>query len=103
MECMKAVDLKVLVKDLGLQGYFKMKKAELITFLQNNLQPTPAPCTRPTRPPPPLLTWEPRPLPLVRFKPGQNMLGLGQDKNMMPSSQEINIFEQQEMSKSRYK
>ena len=38
---------------------FSVKKAELITFLQNNLQPT---CTRPPRPtipPPPPPTWEP--------------------------------------------
>ena len=47
-----------------------MKKAELITFLQNNLQPSPAPRTRPprpTRPPPPPPT--PQALPLVRFRP----------------------------------
>ena len=45
---MKVVDLKALAKERGLPGYSKLKKAELITFLQNNLQPhtkpTPAPC-----------------------------------------------------------
>ena len=86
---MKVVDLKALAKERGLKGYSKLKKAELITFLQNNLQPTlaphtrpiPAPCTKPpkpTRPPPPhpqMSTWEPiddrlKPtLPSVRFKP----------------------------------
>ena len=62
MECIKVVDLKALAKERGLQGYSKLKKAKLITFLQNNLQPTPAPRTkpaRPTRPSPPPPTWEP--------------------------------------------
>ena len=91
---MKVVDLKVLVKEHGLRGYSKLRKVELITFLQNNLRPTPtpsprtrsprptpAPCTRPprpapasctrpprpTRPPPPQMsTWEPQALLSVR-------------------------------------
>ena len=58
---MKVVDLKDLVKERGLQGYSNLRKAELITFLQNNLQPSTStlrPDTqtrppRPTRPPPP--------------------------------------------------
>ena len=72
---MKVVDLKALVKERGLRGYSRLKKAELIAFLQHNLQPRtrtppippprpipapkplpPAPHTRPprsTRPPPP--------------------------------------------------
>ena len=32
---MKVVDLKALVKEHGLRGYSNLKKAELITFLQN--------------------------------------------------------------------
>ena len=39
---MKIVDLKALAKERGLRGYSKLKKAELITLLQNNL-PTPPP------------------------------------------------------------
>ena len=68
---MKVVELKALAKERGLKGYSKLKKAELITFLQNNLQPTPAPRTRPprpTRPPTPPPAWEPiddRPRPTV--------------------------------------
>ena len=69
---MKVVDLKALAKERGLRGYSKFKKAELITFLQNNLQP----CTRPpkpTRPPPPppqMSTLEPiDDRPSVRFRP----------------------------------
>ena len=40
---MKVVDLKALAKERGLRGYSKLRKAELITFLQNNLRPIPAP------------------------------------------------------------
>ena len=82
MEHMKVVDLKVLAKEGGLQGYSKLRKAELITFLQHNLQPTTAPSIRPPRPtrPPPLLlqmsAWEPRPtpqaLPSVRLRPDRS-------------------------------
>ena len=73
MECMKVVDLKALAKEYGLRGYSKLRKAELITFLQNNLQL----CTRPS-PPPHHQLGEPidhRPKatsqhpPLVRFRP----------------------------------
>ena len=70
---MKVVDLKALARERGLQGYSKLKKAELIAFLQNNLRPAPAPCTRlprPTRPP----TWEPiddRPRPIPAPRPYQ--------------------------------
>ena len=53
---MKVVELKALAKERGLQGYSRLKKAELITFLQP---------TR-TRPPPQMSTWEPRPIPHTR-------------------------------------
>ena len=86
---MKVIELKALAKECGLRGYSKLKKAELITFLHNHLQPTPAPRTRPTSaprtkppkptrplpPPPQMSTWEPiddrlKPTPhSVRFKP----------------------------------
>ena len=72
---MKVVDLKTLAKECRLKDYSKLKKAELITFLQNNLQPTPAPCTRPsrpTRPPPPPPAWKPiddRPRPTPQASP----------------------------------
>ena len=92
-----------------------MKKAELITFLQNNLQPTPAPCIRPqapltkpqkpTRPPPPppqMSTWEPIDdrLNSVRLRQPELLRHLG-ERQRQSSSQEINMFEQQKMSKSR--
>ena len=47
---MKVVDLKALAKERGLRGYSKMRKAELITFIQDNLQPC-------ARPPPQMFTW----------------------------------------------
>ena len=58
---MKVVDLEALTKECGLRGYSKLKKAKLITFLQNNLQPTQASPTRPPRPTPALHTRPPRP------------------------------------------
>ena len=61
---MKVVEPKALAEECGLQGYSRLKKAELITFLQNNLQPTRTPqmstwepASR-TRPPPQMSTWE---------------------------------------------
>ena len=76
---MKVVYLKALPKERGLRGHSKLRKAELITFLQNNLQPstsTPRPDTRTrsqalnprTRPPRPTRP-SPPPLQLVRFRP----------------------------------
>ena len=63
MERMKVIDLKTLAKERGLRGYSKLKKAELITFLQNNLQlrtrPTRTKPPKPTRAPSPPPTWEP--------------------------------------------
>ena len=68
---MKVVDLKALAKEHRLRGYSKFKKAELIAFLQDNLQPIPTQRTRPPRPtrPPPQL---------VRFR---------SDRPRQPSSQ----------------
>ena len=69
-----------------------MKKAELIAFLQNNLQLD----TRPTRPPPPPPTWEPiDDRPSVRFGPDRPR------QNVMPGSRDMDIFEQQKMRKNR--
>ena len=64
---MRVIDLKAPTKECRLRGYSKLRKAELITFLQNNLLPIPAPrpipALRPTRHPPP------PPPPLARFRP----------------------------------
>ena len=69
-----------------------MTKAELVALLQNNSPPgqsrtsaAPTASTRPPPPPPPTQTWEP----------------IDDRKPMAPTQQEMDIFEQQEMSKSR--
>ena len=69
-----------------------MRKAELVVLLQNNPPPSqsrastaPTPHTRPPPPPPPTQTWEP----------------IDDRKPRKASPQEMDIFEQQEMSKSR--
>ena len=83
---MKMPELKSLTRDRGLRNYSRMRKAELVALLQNNGTPegprAPAPCTRP---PPPTQTWEP----------------IDDRRPRKPSPQEMDIFEQQEMSKSR--
>ena len=71
---MRVAELKGLARERRLRGYSRLEKAELIALLQNNL---------PLPPPPPQL---------VRFR---------QDRPRQPSPQEMNIFEQQEMSKSQ--
>ena len=53
---MRVVDLKALAKERGLRGYSRLNKAELIAFIQNNLQPR-------TRPPP---IPAPRQIPALR-------------------------------------
>ena len=85
---MRMPELKSLARDRGLRNYSRMRKAELVALLQNN--PPPAPRTRPprpTRPPPPTQTqtWEP----------------IDDRRSRKPSPQEMDIFEQQEMNKSR--
>ena len=86
---MRKPELKSLARDRGSRNYSRMRKAELVTLLQNN--PRPAPRTRPPRPtrppppPPPTQTWEP----------------IDDRRPRKPSPQEMDIFEQQEMSKSR--
>ena len=59
---MRVVKLKAIARERGLRGYSRLRKAELIALLRDNLQPpcTPAPRTRPPRPtrgPWPLAPW----------------------------------------------
>ena len=85
----RVTELKALARDHGLRNYSRMRKAELVALLQND--PPPAPRTRPprpTRPPPPppqMSTWE----------------AIDDRRRRQPTQQEMDIFEQQEMSKSR--
>ena len=88
---MRMPELKSLARDRGLMNYFWMRKAELVALLQNNPPPcqshasaAPTPHTRPP-PPPQMSTWEP----------------IDDRKPRKPSPQEMDMFEQQEMSKSR--
>ena len=88
-ENMRMPELKSLARECRLRNYSRMRKAELVALLQNN--PPPAPQTRPPRPtrppppPPPTQTWEP----------------IDDSKPRKPSPQEMDIFKQQEISKSR--
>ena len=89
---MRVTELKALARDRGLRNYSRMRKAELVALLQNN--PPPTPHTRPPPPPPQMssarapprrATWEP----------------IGNRRPRKPTQQEMDIFEQQGMSKSR--
>ena len=80
---MRVPQLKSLARERRLRNYSRMRKAELVALLQNN--PPPAPRTRPPPPPPPTQTWEP----------------IDDRRPRKPSPQEMDIFEQQEISKSR--
>ena len=91
-ENMRIPELKSLARDRGLRNYSRMRKAELVALLQNNppagqscASAAPTPRTWPPPPPPPTQTWEPT-----------------DDRRLRkPSPQEMDMFEQQEMSKSR--
>ena len=89
---MRMPELKALGRDQGLRNYSRMRKAELVALLQNNPPPgqsrasaAPTPRIRIPPPPPPTRTWEP----------------IDDRKPRKPSSQEMDIFEKQKMSKSR--
>ena len=80
---MRMPELKSLARDRGLRNYSWMRKAELVALLQNS--PPPGQSHTSTSPTPPTQTWEP----------------IDDRKPIKPSSQEMDIFKQQEMSKSR--
>ena len=83
---MRMPELKSLARDRGLRNYSQMRKAELVASLWNNGIPEgPRAPTFCTRPPPPTQTWEP----------------IDDRRPRKPSPQKMDIFEQQEMSKSR--
>ena len=90
-ENMRMPELKSLAREHRLRGYSRMRKAELVALLQSSPPPgqsrastSPAPHTRPP-PPPQMSTWGP----------------IDDRRPRKPNPQEMNIFEQQEMSKSR--
>ena len=95
---MRVTELKALARDRGLRNYSRMRKAELVALLQNN--PSPAPRTRPprpTRPPPPPAQMSP----YGESPRGATWEPIDDRRPRRPSPQEMDIFEQQEMSKSR--
>ena len=63
MENMRMPELKALTKEHRLRGYSRLRKAELIAFLQNNehqaQRPPPPPPQRHAVPTPRMSTWEP--------------------------------------------
>ena len=80
---MRMPELKSLARERRLRGYSRMRKAELVDLLQNS--PPPSQSRASTSPTPPTQTWEP----------------IDDRRPRKPSPQEMDIFEQQEMSKSR--
>ena len=80
---MRLLELKSLVRDQGLRNYSRMRKTELVALLQNS--PPPGQSRASTSPPPPTQTWEP----------------IDDRRLRKPSPQEMDIFKQQEISKSR--
>ena len=80
---MRMPELKSLARERKLRGYSRMRKAELVALLQNS--PPPGQSRASTSSTPPTQTWEP----------------IDDRRPRKPSPQEIDIFEQQEMNKSR--
>ena len=80
---MRMPELKSLARDRRLRNYSRMRKAELVALLQNSSPQGQSHAS--TSPTPPTQTWEP----------------IDDRRQRKPSPQEMDIFEQQEMSKSR--
>ena len=91
---MRVMELKALTRDHGLRNYSRMRKAELIALLWNNPPPAPQ-----------MSTWEPIDDRRPRQPPHSTERGASAGQafasTSVPSPQEMDIFEQQEMSKSR--
>ena len=79
---MRMHELKSLTREHKLRGYSRLRKAELVALLQNS--PPPGQSCAGTSPTPPTQTWEP----------------IDDRRLRKPSPQEMDIFEQQEISKS---
>ena len=79
---MRMPELRSLARDRRLRNYSQMRKVELVALLQNS--PPPGQSHASTCPTPPTQTWEP----------------IDDRRLRKPSPQEMDIFEQQEKSKS---
>ena len=87
-ENMRVTKLKALARDRWLRNYSRMRKAELVALLRNNPPPSRS------SPPPRMSTW--KPIDDRRSRQPPRSVG-----SVTPTQQEMDIFEQQEMSKSR--
>ena len=98
---MRVTELKALARDRGLRNYSQMRKAELVALLQNNPPPSqsgsPRAPTPHTRPPPPLLWMSPSGAP----PRGTTWEPIDDRRPKKATQQEMDIFKQQEMSKSQ--
>ena len=81
---MRVTELKALARDRGLRNYSQMRKAELVALLQNNPPPSRSGGPRAAAPTPSTQTREP----------------IDDRRLRKPTQQEMDIFEQREMSKS---
>ena len=90
---MRAAELKALARDHGLGGYSRMRKPEIIELIRNNQQ-----SWAPDIPP------RPNQIQSVRFRPDHPRqpprTAEWGASTIRPTRQEMDIFEQQEMSKS---
>ena len=82
---MRMRELKSLARDRLLRNYSRMRKAELVALLQNNPLPSRSGGPRAPGPTPPSQTWEP----------------IDGRRPRAHTEQEMDMFEQLEMSKSR--
>ena len=82
---MRVPELKSLARDRGLRNYSRMRKAELVALLQNNPPQSRSGDPRAAAPTSPTQTWEP----------------IDDRRPRKPTQQEMDIFEQWEMSKSQ--
>ena len=80
---MRVTKLKALARDCRLRNYSQLRRADLVTLLQNN--PPPA-SWRPPPPPPQISTWEPMD---DRLRPDRPTLR----RLRQPTQQEMDIFE----------
>ena len=105
---MKVTELKALPRECGLRGYSRMRKAHIIELISNNQQswapdipPTPPRPTRPTK-------LNQIGLDLIiqdslcgPWTAGRGFASTSRPLCSWPTQQEMDIYEQQEMSKSR--
>ena len=94
----RVTELKALIRDRELRNYSRMRQGEYVALLQNNSPPAPRTRPpRPTRPPPP----PPQMSPSGASPRGATWEPIDDRRLRKPTQQEMDIFEQQEMSKSR--